>query len=153
MPWELSEFLDGELVRAGWKELQTLLRLGETIRGIGRDNLKVTALETAWYLRNQLLRDTDWAGMAHSLEVRVPLADIELLRAVVPLLATRHPPGKRDMARTPAKPLPEQVLHRRKTGFSIPVHEWLLRDNAAMNSDRSLRGWAKWIYNTGWSNK
>ena len=44
-------------------------------------------------------------------------------------------------------------LHRRQTGFSIPVHEWLLRDNAAMNSDRSLRGWAKWIYNTGWSNK
>jgi asparagine synthase (glutamine-hydrolysing) len=150
MPWELPELLDGELVRAGWKELQTLLRLGETVRGIGRSNLKVTALETAWYMRNQLLRDTDWAGMAHSLEIRVPLVDIELLRAVVPLLATRHSPGKRDMALTPAKPLPDQVLHRRKTGFSIPVRDWLMQDIAEAGADRRLRGWAKWVYNAGW---
>ncbi len=26
-------------------------------------------------MRNQLLRDTDWASMAHALEVRVPLVD------------------------------------------------------------------------------
>ena len=30
-------------------------------------------------MRNQLLRDTDWASMAHSLEVRVPLVDAVLL--------------------------------------------------------------------------
>ena len=31
------------------------------------------------YMRNQLLRDADWASMAHSLEVRVPLVDAVLL--------------------------------------------------------------------------
>ena len=36
---------------------------------------KVAALETSLYMRNQLLRDADWAGMAHGLEVRVPLVD------------------------------------------------------------------------------
>ena len=36
-------------------------------------------LESSLYMRNQLLRDTDWASMAHSLEVRVPLVDVELL--------------------------------------------------------------------------
>ena len=30
-------------------------------------------------MRNQLLRDTDWASMAHGLEVRVPLVDSVLL--------------------------------------------------------------------------
>jgi len=33
-----------------------------------------------WYMRQQLLRDADWADMAHSLEIRVPLVDLELLR-------------------------------------------------------------------------
>jgi len=32
-------------------------------------------------MRNQLLRDADWAGMAHSVEILVPLVDIELLRS------------------------------------------------------------------------
>ena len=36
-------------------------------------------LESSLYMRNQLLRDTDWASMAHSLEVRVPLVDSKLL--------------------------------------------------------------------------
>jgi hypothetical protein len=93
MPWELPELLDGELVRADWRELQTLLCLGETIQGINPAPLKVTALETVWYMRHQLLRDTDWASMAHSLEARVPLVDIALLRTVTPMLAGNHPPA------------------------------------------------------------
>ena len=40
---------------------------------------KVAVLESSLYMRNQLLRDTDWASMAHSLEVRVPLVDVKLL--------------------------------------------------------------------------
>ena len=38
------------------------------------DWLAVSALEMSCYMRNQLLRDADWAGMAHSLEIRVPLS-------------------------------------------------------------------------------
>jgi asparagine synthase (glutamine-hydrolysing) len=134
------------MVSEGWNTLQPVTRLDETVAGIVNDRLKISALETAWYMRHQLLRDTDWAGMAHSLEVRVPLVDIELLRAVAPLLANGHLLGKRDMATTPAKPLPDRVLQRRKTGFSTPVSEWLLQDRAVMCSDRGLRGWAKRIY-------
>src|SRR5439155_19804038 len=61
MPWELPDLLDGEMVRQGWEELQTLLRLEQTTQGIGNAHLKITALEIAWYMRNQLLRDADWA--------------------------------------------------------------------------------------------
>ena len=69
------------------------------------DFLKVSALEMVWYMRNQLLRVADWAGMAHSLEIRVPLVDIVLLRKIAPLLASNHRPGKLDMAGTLADPL------------------------------------------------
>ena len=41
-------------------------------------------------MRNQLLRDADWAGMAHSLEIRVPLVDFTLLGALAPVDSRDH---------------------------------------------------------------
>jgi hypothetical protein len=73
MPWELPDVLDPDLAREGWEQLQTLARPRETTAGIQDEHLRVTALSSCWYMRNQLLRDTDWASMAHSLEVRTPL--------------------------------------------------------------------------------
>src|SRR5205823_2787022 len=103
-------------------------------------------------MRNQLLRDSDWAGMAHSLEIRVPLVDVALLRAVAPLLASTTPPTKLDMADAPNQKLPKEILNRRKTGFSVPVREWLMEENPRSRignrkwADRGLRGWASHVY-------
>lgn len=146
MPWELADILDGEMAQKGWRDLQPLVCLQETIREIGLDHLKVSTLEITWYLRNQLLRDADWAGMAHSLEIRVPLVDLELMRHLAPLLALRTPPTKRDMASAPTIPLPNEVLNRPKTGFSVPVREWLLGNASSMVAGRGLRGWALKLY-------
>jgi asparagine synthase (glutamine-hydrolysing) len=146
MPWELPNLLDGEIVRQGWEELQTTSRMEQTIQNVKNTHLKVTALETTWYLRNQLLRDTDWASMAHSLEIRTPLVDIELLRAVVPLLKSSCPPSKLHMARAPNLPLPVKILQREKTGFSIPVREWLFAQEGSSPKGRGLRDWAGAIY-------
>ncbi len=151
MPWELHELLDGDMVREGWRELNTLTRLEQTSQGIGNNYLKVCALEMYWYMKNQLLRDADWAGMAHSLEIRVPLVDIGLVRVVAPLLANGNPPSKQDMALTPQESLPDVVLNRDKTGFSIPVREWLLQVDGNAKSERGLRGWAKRVYEEQWS--
>ena len=38
---------------------------------------RVATLELSWYMRNQLLRNPDWAGMTHSLEFRVSLVDVK----------------------------------------------------------------------------
>lgn len=145
MPWELPELLDGEMVKKGWEALQVLVRLDENIRNINSSYLKVSSLEMCWYMRNQLLRDTDWASMAHSLEVRVPMVDYNFLRSIAPMFYTSTAPSKNDLASTPKKPLPPEIMNRAKTGFSVPVREWL------MNSDdsfvkRGLRGWAKKVY-------
>ena len=126
MPWELPELLGEETTKKGLAELQTVIRLSDSIRGIEKEQLKVSALEMTWYMRNQLLRDTDWASMAHSLEVRVPLVDIELFRKVVNAIANNHLLTKKDMALTPKQPLPKVILERQKTGFSIPVQDWLI---------------------------
>ncbi len=152
MPWELPEILDGDMAREGWNELQTLARLDATANGIQSPHLKISALEMTWYMRHQLLRDTDWASMEHSLEVRVPLVDVELLRATAPLLAREARPTKRDMALTPRSPLPAKVLDRPKTGFQVPVRDWLLAQNQKSeagnrkSAGRGLRGWARHVH-------
>jgi asparagine synthase (glutamine-hydrolysing) len=145
MPWELPQLLDGEMVREGWRELQTLARLEDTVRGISGGFRKVSALESHWYMRNTLLRDTDWASMAHSLEVRVPFVDISLYRGIVPMLGKDNSPTKRDLAFTTVKPVTAAVYLRPKTGFSIPVREWIF-DQEGFYGGRGLRGWAKRIY-------
>jgi len=146
MPWELPQVLDPDLVEEGWSALQPLARLQQTADGISDEHLRVAALESSWYMRNQLLRDTDWASMAHSLEVRTPLVDRDLLSQVAPLVA-RHGLTKQDMARTPAEPLPEDLLDRPKSGFTVPVREWLLQDRPEYEDARGLRGWAQYVYN------
>lgn len=148
MPWELPDVLDVEIVREGWKELETLARLDEAVAGITSERLQVSALETTWYMRNQLLRDTDWTSMAHSLEIRVPLVDIVLLRTVTTAIENGYSFNKQDMASTPQRSLQSAILNRQKTGFSIPVQEWLSASQGQTGNmaDRGLRGWAKQIY-------
>jgi asparagine synthase (glutamine-hydrolysing) len=148
MPWELPDVMDPDLARAGWQELQSLVRLEETVPRIPEDFLKVSALEMVWYMRNQLLRVADWAGMAHSLEIRVPLVDITLLRKIGPLLASDSRPGKLDMAGTLENPLPDAVLKRPKSGFLVPVRRWLASASSQMDSkwDHDWRSWARVVY-------
>lgn len=138
MPWELPRVLDPDLAREGWRALALRDRLRAAVEGVPAGRLQVSALETGCYMGNQLLRDSDWAGMAHSLEIRVPLVDVELLRAVLPLIVGPRPPGKRDMAACARPPLPPALLDRPKTGFFVPVSQWL--------GARDLRAWASQVY-------
>jgi asparagine synthase (glutamine-hydrolysing) len=88
---------------------------------------QVSALEIRQYLQSQLLRDTDAVSMAHSLEVRTPLVDRDLLRAAsrVPALARRAGPAKRHLRKAPRPPLPPVLWRRRKRGFTLPFEHWL----------------------------
>jgi asparagine synthase (glutamine-hydrolysing) len=94
----------------------------------------VHLMESARYMRNQLLRDADWASMSHSLELRVPLADARL-RAT---LAAQHfeparSRGKAALVRKAAPELPAELFGRPKSGFSIPVVEWMERGAAPLD--------------------
>src|SRR5215470_2035716 len=87
MPWELEGILDPDTVRSGLRRLNPLRHIKATLTPRPRSGFgKVAALESSLYMRNQLLRDTDWASMAHSIEVRVPLVDAGLVRRLAPLL-------------------------------------------------------------------
>ena len=146
LPSELGEVLDLDMLKCGWAELNTLDNLRATADPIPSERLKVSALEACWYMRNQLLRDTDWASMSHSVEVRVPLVDTVLWRTVLPLAATMRTVGKQLMARAPRKPLPPEILSRPKTGFVVPTRTWLVQERGLEFAQRGLRGWARYVH-------
>ena len=141
MPWELDPLLDPATVRAGLEQLDLVARIDATISGIRTPHARVAALELAWYMRNQLLRDADWAGMAHSLEIRVPLVDATLFAAVASTLTAPPFPTKLELAHVPACPLPESVVRRAKSGFTTPLREWIGAGPGA--HERGLRSWAR----------
>lgn len=155
MPWELPGLMGDERARAGLARLRPLEYIGSMLEPdpctpFGR----VAALEAALYMRNQLLRDADWAGMAHSLEIRTPLVDVELLRELAPLLGRIEGGGKRLLAASPRRPLPNAVVQRPKTGFQTPVRDWLDRlpasDPATGNEGCEYEHWSRrWTRRVG----
>jgi asparagine synthase (glutamine-hydrolysing) len=132
MPWELRRMLPSDVVAEGLRRLAPLRLIGDEIKPRPRSaHAKVAILEASLYMRNQLLRDTDWSSMAHGLEVRVPLVDHVLLRTVATAACSARSSApsvtKTSLALSPATPLPEPVVSRAKTGFTTPIGSWLQR--------------------------
>jgi len=108
-----------------WRE-----RMRETTRQAARlDSFtSVSCFELQSYMANTLLRDTDAASMANSLEVRVPFLDHRLVEFVGRL--------PRNVKYTPDVPksllvealsdlLPDEVVGQSKRTFTLPWEVWL----------------------------
>ena len=50
-----------------------------SITKIKNYKIQLANIDSIFYMRNQLLRDSDWASMYHGVELRTPLVDIKLL--------------------------------------------------------------------------
>jgi asparagine synthase (glutamine-hydrolysing) len=145
---ELSSLLDESWVTQGLERLATASTLGATLeplRAAGASvHAQVAALESCWYMRNQLLRDTDWSSMAHGVEVRVPMVDFALLENLGPAIASTHPPTKAELVAC-CTGVPALVGKRAKTGFTTPVRQWISKGEGTPAS-RGLRGWASRVH-------
>ncbi len=144
MPWEVESILGKELAREGLRRLHLIDAIKKELEPDPKTPLgRVAVLEASFYLRNQLLRDADWAGMAHSLEIRTPFVDAWLLKSLAPLLISETPltplsPLQGERVRVRGKkgllidslkiPLPDKVIDRAKTGFTVPIESWLETD-------------------------
>jgi asparagine synthase (glutamine-hydrolysing) len=142
---EFELLLDESWIKSGIERLQTKRALQKTVDLMSDCGIyaQVAALESCWYLRNQLLRDADWASMAYSLELRVPLVDAQLLERLGPAIASSKPPSKADFFAS-AYRLPPELERRPKTGFSTPVRDWI--GSEIGSSTRGLRGWASEVH-------
>ncbi len=102
---------------------------------------RVSYLESHWYMRNTLLRDSDFMSMAHGLELRVPFLDRALVEACFRI------PGKDKLQGDTPKPLllknlgvelPPEIVHRPKRGFTLPFEHWLRARNEADGRRRAI---------------
>lgn len=100
---------------------------------------QVQWLEIVWYLRSRLLRDADWAGMSHSLEIRTPLVDWHLYET---LLGIRR--GKSTLLQA-AGPVTARLAASPKRGFETPIYRWLT-DQSLSRRMRGYRHWAERIH-------
>jgi asparagine synthase (glutamine-hydrolysing) len=143
LPFELDRVLDAETIREGMARLDPVSRIDASLSPMPSGDIRrVMALESSNYMRNQLLRDSDWASMAHSLELRTPLVDWRLLEKIAPIahrLGGRV--GKKALAMAPQRPLPTAVFDRKRTGFTVPIGQWL-RPSAAGPASTDSRAWS-----------
>ena len=154
-PWELAELVDRDILQEGIQRVASIDREDTSDDFVSLPPFgKVMVLEGTRYMRNQLLRDSDWTGMAHSLEIRVPLVDRVLTETVAGLSATgRLGFDKAALGTVLNPPLPDSVLQRAKTGFTVPLWKWLRHSDEAqawrrVSVLRSARthDFARWAY-------
>lgn len=119
----------------------------------------VSIFEWEKYLMPVLLRDTDQMGMAHSLEIREPFLDYQLIEYLLSL------PDEFKFGSQPKQLLvdamgdllPPEIVNRPKMGFVLPYQQWMkyelkpfalkgieyLQNHNAFNSDyiNQLKNW------------
>ena len=104
----------------------------DTKVGLREDDLvwSVAQLEARLYMGNTLLRDSDANGMAHSLEIRVPLLDRRLLDYALSIPGeARLPTGRADkhlLRHGFAEFLPPELTELKKRGFTLPIGHWMV---------------------------
>jgi asparagine synthase (glutamine-hydrolysing) len=106
--------------------------------------LKLAQIESVIYLRNQLLRDSDWASMYHGVELRTPFVDVTLLNNLkgalfyFPFFNSKAPL----ISCLTKKELPKSIIIKKKIGFQTPIKQWV-RDLKKTKNKSS--GWADWM--------
>jgi asparagine synthase (glutamine-hydrolysing) len=104
----------------------------------GSDMLnRFIAVDTRISLVDDMLTKVDRTSMAHSLEVRVPLLDHHLVAWMsrIPSRYKVHGPRmtlKYLLKRAAAGLLPDEVIHRPKAGFHVPVPAWIKHELAPL---------------------
>ncbi len=84
-------------------------------------------LDTKTYLVGDINTKVDRASMAHSLEVREPLMDHELVEWLATLpssLKIRGQEGKYLFKKAMEPKLSDEILYRPKMGFAVPLARW-----------------------------
>lgn len=88
---------------------------------------RVSVAELSTYLHSVLLRDSDQMSMAHSLEIRVPFLDHELVEMTLGIPdGHKYPKTQKQLLVNSFKDmLPEEIYNRDKMGFVLPYDQWM----------------------------
>lgn len=134
-----AKLFDGE--DAQWKSC-AVQQLEDDLRAClpgGDIKDEVSAIELQWYMRNQLLRDSDVMSMRWGLELRVPFVDVPLFRSVSQICSRLRLAEGKQLLKAAVPELPEWVINQPKRGFRFPFEEW------------ATQCWSDWFQRVGTS--
>lgn len=132
-----NDELKSQLFDRRWRELQQGLELDGVAR-IYQQHLsecdatepldRMLYVDSKLWLPDYLLLRGDKLTMANSLEGRVPLLDhrlVEFAGSLPTRLKLNGKVRKYLLKQVAARLIPLEIIHRKKQGFPIPIHEWL----------------------------
>ncbi|MCF6324174.1 MAG: asparagine synthase (glutamine-hydrolyzing) [Gammaproteobacteria bacterium] len=109
----------------------------------GQDHLaKILYTDMKTYLPGGILVKVDRMSMANSLEVRAPLLDKEVIEfsSTLPSNLKFNKGEKKYILKEAFKPLlPDDILYRKKMGFSVPLASWLRGELKELTEDYLFR--------------
>ncbi len=100
----------------------------ETSNQLCNENIlsSLSKIEFSNYLKNQLLRDSDWAGMANSIEIRVPFVDVEFIKSISNFEMFNHNYMKKNLSTLIDNDNIKEILLKPKRGFYTPYENWTI---------------------------
>ncbi len=127
-PSERARLFAWENYGAAERELALLLQRSVTECADLDPVNRVSYLESRCYMKNTLLRDSDFMSMAHGLELRVPFLDRALVEACFRIPGANKLRGgvpKSLLVGSLGVKLPTEIVRRPKRGFTLPFERWL----------------------------
>jgi asparagine synthase (glutamine-hydrolysing) len=126
----------------GYSALDIFRRIERELAGLPRLS-QIQYIDIKTYLVGDILTKVDRASMAHSLEVRVPILDHELVEwaaTLPPELKLRGGEGKYVLKKAVARQVPPDVVYRPKMGFAVPLARWFRAELRERLRSRLLGG-------------
>ena len=130
----LSQWPEANSIVLGADYKSSIQSLWQQLSDFKSNELKMMACDTLGYLPNDILHKVDRAAMGVSLETRVPFLDhrvIEFAWRLPQHMKIRNGQRKWILRELLYKHVPRNLIERPKTGFGIPIGDWLrgpLRD-------------------------
>ena len=108
----------------------------------------LSKIEFENYLKNQLLRDSDWAGMASSIEIRVPFVDANFISNLSNTNIFEHNYQKKDLTNLIKQPNIKKIISKPKRGFYTPVEHWVDKNSISDSNEYKLtKSWSLNVLN------
>ncbi len=146
LPNEIKEIISDSAFRRGFDELNLFDNCKKDIEEFSDEKLSIMYLEIKYYLCSKLLRDADWASMAHSVELRTPFVDWVFFNKIIPLLKLDKNINKKNTLDCVKEKIPNEIYNRKKTGFTIPHEQYLKHFSVKRKFLNPIRDWSLLSY-------
>jgi len=106
--------------------------------------LQLAQIESIYYMRNQLLRDSDWSSMYHGVELRTPFVDTKLLESLKDIMNSYSSlRNKNSLKFSFDTLLSKENMLNKKIGFQTPTKEWT--KNYPYNKNQTNSDWFNYM--------